>query len=142
MVDIISETFAFFESSFWQLATLLIGLGATFIFVYVLNRLLNRRLKQISKSPSLQTIYVVLRRLILATVSLIGVAITIFSVFPSLGTMVASMFMAAGFASIVLGMAAQTTLSNIISGIMISLSQPFKINDAVTYRNEFCLSRT
>ncbi len=138
MVDMISEMLAILETSFWQIVALSIGLGATFIFVYVLNKLLNRRLKQISKSPSLQTIYVVLRRLILATVSLIGVTITIFSVFPSLGTMVASMFVAAGFASIVVGMAAQTTLSNIISGIMISLSQPFKINDAVTYRNEFC----
>jgi small-conductance mechanosensitive channel len=139
MVDIILEIISYFETFFWQIVALSIGLGATFLVMYVMNALLNRRLKRISeKSPSLQTIYVVLRRLILATVVVIGVSITVFSVFPNLGTAVASIFVAAGFASIVLGMAAQSTLSNIISGITISLSQPFKINDAVTFKNDFC----
>ncbi len=138
MVDII-DVIKVFETFFWQIVALSIGFGVTFIIGFILNKLLNRRLKKITeKSPSLQTIYVVLRRLFLTAIIIIGVAITVFSVFPSLGAAVASIFVAAGFVSIVLGMAAQSTLSNIISGIMISLSQPFKINDAVTFKNEFC----
>ncbi|MFH1442147.1 MAG: mechanosensitive ion channel domain-containing protein [Candidatus Omnitrophota bacterium] len=43
----------------------------------------------------------------------------------------------AGVAGIVIGLAAQSTLSNIIGGICISFSQPVRLNDAVIFRNEF-----
>lgn len=43
----------------------------------------------------------------------------------------------AGVAGVVIGLAAQSTLSNIISGISISFSQPARLNDAVIFRSEF-----
>ena len=57
--------------------------------------------------------------------------------FPSVGAAIASVFLAAGFASIVIGLAAQTSLSNLIAGMVISTSQPFKIGDALSYANEW-----
>lgn len=43
----------------------------------------------------------------------------------------------AGVAGIVVGMAAQNTLSNIIAGISISFSQPVRLRDAVIFEKEF-----
>ena len=43
----------------------------------------------------------------------------------------------AGVAGIVIGLAAQSTLSNIMAGITISISQPVRLNDAVIYQNDF-----
>lgn len=43
----------------------------------------------------------------------------------------------AGLAGIVIGMAAQNTISNIISGISVSFSQPVRLNDAVIFENDF-----
>ena len=43
----------------------------------------------------------------------------------------------AGVAGIVIGMAAQNTLSNIIGGVYISFAQPVRLNDAVIFENDF-----
>jgi small-conductance mechanosensitive channel len=43
----------------------------------------------------------------------------------------------AGVAGIVVGMAAQSTLSNIVAGISISFSQPVRLRDAVIFEKEF-----
>lgn len=43
----------------------------------------------------------------------------------------------AGLAGVVVGMAAQNTLSNIIAGISISFSQPVRLHDAVIFEKEF-----
>lgn len=43
----------------------------------------------------------------------------------------------AGLAGIVIGLAAQNTISNIIAGATISFSQPVRLNDAVIFENDF-----
>lgn len=43
----------------------------------------------------------------------------------------------AGVAGIIIGMAAQNTLSNIIGGICVSFSQPVRLDDAVNFRDNF-----
>ena len=124
---------------FWQITTLIIGFVLVFLLAWVLNTVISKQAsKVIERSPSLKTTYIFLRRLILGTIILIGVSSVTFAVFPSLGTAIASLFVAAGFASIVIGLAAQSTLSNLIAGITISLSQPFKLNDAVVFKGDFC----
>ncbi len=104
-----------------------------------MNNILSKWVEKILvKSPSLKTTHSFLRRAILALVILIGFSFVTFTAFPKLGPAIASLFVAAGFASIVIGLAAQATLSNIISGIMIALSQPIKLDDTILFRNEFC----
>ena len=76
--------------------------------------------------------------MVLAIIILIGVTSATFAAFPELGASIASIFVAAGFASIVVGLAAQLTLSNIFAGITISIFQPIRINEAVMFKNEFC----
>jgi len=86
----------------------------------------------------LKTSYVFLRRILISLIIIVGVSFVTFTAFPELGPAIASLFIAAGFASIVIGLAAQATLSNVIAGIMLSLSQPIKLDDAILFRNEFC----
>jgi small-conductance mechanosensitive channel len=48
-----------------------------------------------------------------------------------------SLFASAGVAGVVFGLAAQPVLSNLIAGIQIALTQPIRIEDAVTVQNEY-----
>ncbi|MDD4161029.1 MAG: mechanosensitive ion channel family protein [Methanothrix sp.] len=88
--------------------------------------------------PKFITTLTIMRRLIVLAAILIGVMATTFTAFPESLGIITSIFVAAGFASIVVGLAAQSSLSNVISGIINSVSQPFRIGDAVTFRDEFC----
>ncbi|MEM4657662.1 MAG: mechanosensitive ion channel family protein [Candidatus Methanosuratincola sp.] len=116
-----------------------IGISVTFIIAYLINRTLHIRIAKIVESnPSLATSYRFIRRLVLAIIIIIGVASATFAAFPELGASIASVFVAAGFASIVVGLAAQSTLSNIFAGMTISIFQPIRVNEAVMFRNEFC----
>ena len=117
----------------------ILGLTLTFVITYILNFFLTgffRRL--LERQPRFETTYRFIRRLFIAIVATIGVLAVTFTAFPETSGIVASIFVAAGFASIVIGLAAQSSLSNIISGVIVSLSQPIKLGDAVMFRNDFC----
>ncbi len=123
----------------WQIIILLFGYGLTLIVVLFLDKIIKKWVDRVvSRSPSLKTSYVFMRRILISLIIIMGVSFVTFTAFPELGPAIASLFIAAGFASIVIGMAAQATLSNIIAGIMLSLSQPIKLDDAILFRNEFC----
>jgi len=115
------------------------GLTITFIATYAVNHVMTGYVQElVSREPKLVTIYTFLRRLALSVIIFTGAIIATFAAFPAAGAALASLLIAAGFVSIVVGLAAQSSLSNIISGITISLSQPFRIGDAVVFRNDFC----
>ena len=123
----------------WSLAGLLAGIVITLVAVYLVNKIAIRSFQEIvRRQPKLETMLTIMRRLIDLGVILICMMIVIFSLFPELLGVIGSVFVAAGFASIVIGLAAQSSLSNIISGIVTSISQPFSIGDAITFRDEFC----
>jgi small-conductance mechanosensitive channel len=48
-----------------------------------------------------------------------------------------SLFASAGVAGVVFGLAAQPVLSNLIAGIQLALTQPIRLEDAVTVQNEY-----
>jgi len=48
-----------------------------------------------------------------------------------------SLFASAGAAGVVFGLAAQPVLSNMIAGIQIAVTQPIRLEDAVTVQNEY-----
>ena len=48
-----------------------------------------------------------------------------------------SLFASAGVAGVVFGLAAQPVLSNLIAGVQLALTQPIRIEDAVTVQNEY-----
>src|SRR5215469_14327874 len=48
-----------------------------------------------------------------------------------------SLFASAGVAGVVFGLAARPVLSNLIAGIQLALTQPIRLEDAVTVQNEY-----
>ena len=48
-----------------------------------------------------------------------------------------SLFASAGVAGIIFGLAAQPVLSNLIAGIQLAVTQPIRLEDAVTVQNEY-----
>ena len=126
------------QTSLWSVINFLTGVFMTYLAVYVINVVFRRYSAAIeSRDAGLRTTLTFLRRLILSIVILVGVAAATFASFPSLGVAIASLFVAAGFASIVIGLAAQTSLANLIAGMVISTSQPFRVGDALSYANEW-----
>lgn len=118
----------------WTVASFLVGLVATYLAVHIVNLLADRYFRALAgRRPGLQTIYVFIRRAVLVGVVLVGVAVTTYATFPAAAVAVTSLILAAGFLSIVLGLAAQSTLANVIAGAMVSLAQPFEIGDAVVF---------
>ena len=128
-----------FSSEHFSIILFILGLTITFIIVYIINSLLDKYTRRLAiKHPALLTTYAFLRRLVVTIIAIIGVMSATFTAFPETSGVIASIFVAAGFASIVIGLAAQSTLSNIFSGIMVSTSQPFRIGDAIMFRDDFC----
>ena len=118
----------------WALIGFGSGLLATYLTVHIVDVIADRYFAVLAKQqPGLDTVYRFLRRVLTLAIVLIGVAVSTYANFPSAAAGVTSLLLAAGFLSIVVGLAAQTTLANLVAGAMVSLSQPFKIGDAVVF---------
>ena len=127
------------SASVWATINFAAGLTMTYLVAYVVNVVLKRYAQAAAfRGRSAQTVITFVRRVVLAIVILVGVAAATFTSFPQAGGAIASIFIAAGFGSIVIGLAAQSTLSNIFAGMIISTAQPFKLDDAVLFQNEWC----
>lgn len=123
----------------WQFVNFVTGIIATYMVAHVINIIMKRYSQAIEgKQPQLETTLTFGRRVIIGIVALIGVAAATFSAFPTAGGAIASLFVAAGFTSIVIGLAAQSSISNLIAGGVVSLSQPFKMGDAILYDSQYC----
>lgn len=122
----------------WQVMSLVVGLVIVFVVFKVLNIVIFGQIKKrTAKEPKLNTIYSFVEKLVGAIILLIGVTIVVFAVFPEARGVTASLFVAAGFVSIVIGLAAQSSLSNLMSGMLIAFSQPFRLGDAVVFKGDF-----
>jgi small conductance mechanosensitive channel len=83
-----------------------------------------------------QTSYSLLRHSSVAIIYLTGLVIVISSI-PFLEKVSLALLAGAGFAGIVVGLAAQNTLGNIISGISLAVFRPFRVGDRVNVMNEY-----
>jgi len=117
------------------LRILLFG-ALTIIVAQVIETLLERYLRQASirlrVSP---TKYLVLRRLFVAAVYITGVIILIYST-PQLQSLSVAIFTSVSIIGIIVGIAAQSTISNVIAGLAIVVFKPFGVGDFVTVRGE------
>ncbi len=72
----------------------------------------------------------VLRRIVIIVIAIITLAIMLMTI-PQIREVGASLLASAGIAGLVLGMAAKSTLGNLIAGFQIALTQPIRIDDVV-----------
>jgi len=77
-----------------------------------------------------------IRRIVILSIYLMGFMFII-SLFPSLSSISMTLLAGAGFAGIVVGFAAQKVVGNLLSGVAISVFQPFRIGDYVTIQGEY-----
>ena len=101
---------------------------ATFIVALLVDRLISRRY---TLRPETLTIYRVVRRSALAVVIGVGV-LSALLVFPQVRAVAGSILASSAVIALVLGLAAQSTLSNFIAGIMIAFAQPLRLGDSVS----------
>lgn len=110
---------------------------ATFVIARIINRLVLRYFKVVSEKLNVEeTTYAVTRQLIVALVYLAGIILIVYSI-PELKSLSTALLAGAGVAGIVIGFAAKSTLSNLISGISIAVFRPFRIGDVLTIRDEY-----
>lgn len=84
----------------------------------------------------IQTQVQVLRHIVVVIVIIVTVAIMLMT-FPSIRHLGESLFASAGVAALVAGLAARTTLTNLLAGVQIALTQPIRIEDVVVVEGEW-----
>jgi len=109
------------------------------ITTYSLARWSRRRLEQLKdkeKTTAVTTRMEVFRRVAGVFVWFIGIIVLV-AQFPAVRSIGLGLFASAGAVGLVLGLAAQNTLSNMIAGVVLSFSQPLRLGDAVIMEDDF-----
>lgn len=78
----------------------------------------------------------VLQRICVLVVTVVTASVMLMT-FPAVRHIGVSLLASAGLAGLIVGMAARSTLSNLIAGIQVALSQPIRIDDAVVVEGEW-----
>lgn len=84
----------------------------------------------------MQTQFQMLHRIAVILVIIVTVSLMLMT-FPAIKHIGMSILASAGLASLVVGMAMKGTLANLIAGVQIAFSQPFRIEDAVVVEGEW-----
>jgi small-conductance mechanosensitive channel len=84
----------------------------------------------------IRTQTLVLQRTIVVVITVITLAIMLMT-FPAVRHIGTSLLASAGLAGLIVGMAARSTLTNVIAGIQVAISQPIRIDDAVVVEGEW-----
>jgi small-conductance mechanosensitive channel len=110
---------------------------ATLVIARIVDWLLSRYDRGLVKvlrrelSPAELSRLRVARRLVVAIILFIGIALALWQI-PGVGTFARAMIASAGIAALVIGLAARSVLANFISGLILAFSQPLRIGDYVT----------
>ena len=132
-------------SNLWEILTtgisILIILIATIIIARMADRLLKKHIPHIFEASKMdkefdQTSHALTRRLIVAAIYIIGILMIVLQI-PALNRVAVAMLAGAGVAGIAIGFAAQDSLSNIISGILLAVFRPIRIGDYVDFKGEY-----
>lgn len=97
----------------------ILGIGGVRLFAGLISRILKRRTSE-------QTAMIV-RKFVFYT----GVFVVILAILQRLGLRLGALLGAAGVVGIAIGFAAQTSLSNLISGLFLIYEKPFKVGDLI-----------
>jgi small-conductance mechanosensitive channel len=91
-----------------------------------------RAVSQVSRST--RTRLTILRRLLLLAAFLVVAAIVL-AQFTSLEKLAAGIFASTAVLGLIIGFAAQNTISNVIAGVLIAITQPIRIGDRVSFED-------
>jgi small-conductance mechanosensitive channel len=115
-------------SDFWQQILIAgIVIVCTLVLAKVIDRALVRRLEL---SPNVMTRYSVIRRTTVAAVIVVGV-LSALLVIPEVQSAASAILASSAVIALIIGFAAQSTLSNVVAGILIAFTQPLRLGDLV-----------
>jgi len=115
-------------SEFWQRVAVA---GGVVLVTLVLARLVDSMLgKRLELRPETRTRYRVIRRSVVVTILTVGVFSALL-VIPPVRAVAGTILASSAVIALVIGFAAQTTLSNFVAGILVAFSQPLRLGDQV-----------
>ena len=88
------------------------------------------------RARSVRTKVTLLKRVVSVAVSFVALALILIT-FPQVRRLGISLFASAGVAGLVVGIAAQPTLSNLVAGLQVALTEPIRIDDVVIVDGEW-----
>ncbi|MET7769517.1 mechanosensitive ion channel domain-containing protein [Nocardia sp. NPDC005366] len=95
------------------------------------------RTSEVSRVRQLRTQLGLVRRIVTSVLVVTTVAVAILLLIPSMRALGASMLASAGVIGIIAGVAAQSTLSNLMAGLQIAFGDSVKIGDTVVVEGEW-----
>ncbi|MBN2014749.1 MAG: mechanosensitive ion channel family protein [Candidatus Altiarchaeota archaeon] len=108
----------------------------TFIVAKFVRRILDRSFNKSSELLQVDpTRYNFLKHLISAVIYTVGLGIAIYSI-KDLRTLSLSIFAGAGVIAVIIGFASQQAFSNVVSGLFISIFQPFRVGDRIKIKED------
>ncbi|MGB9930130.1 MAG: mechanosensitive ion channel family protein [Methanosarcina sp.] len=115
---------------------LFVGVFTIFIARFV-DRIMESYFRRASDKLRMDiTSFRMFKHILIAGIYFMGIIAVIF-IIPGLRTFSVALFTGAGIAGIIIGFAAQSTLSNIIAGLSLALFQPFRVGDRLNIMNEY-----
>ena len=130
----------FFDKNPWLLTYLIIPVGIlllasiiTKVFRMIMRRYFERSSQLLRVDP---TRYRFFKNAVSFIIFLVAIII-IFYTIPELRTIGVSLFAGAGILAIIIGFASQAAFANIISGLFIVSSKPFRVGDYIKISDEF-----
>lgn len=113
----------------------IVTVAAVVAVALVVARLVDRRMARARLAPQAATRYRVVRRTVTVTIVAVGVFSALLTI-PEVRAVAGAILASTAVVGLVVGLAAQRTLSNFISGILIAFAQPLRIGDRVTVGGE------
>ena len=109
---------------------------ATIVDRVLRGRIVRATVKRTGISREADTRLRFVRRIIYATILLIGAAVAL-SYFASIARLAASLLASGVIAAAVVGFAARQVLANFVAGIMLAVTQPLRVGDWVTFEGNY-----
>jgi small conductance mechanosensitive channel len=105
--------------------------AAVVLVAVVLARIVDGRMARRTLDPVVATRYRVLRRTVTTVIVAVGILSALLTI-PSVRAVAGGVLASTAILGLILGLAAQKTLSNFVAGILIAVAQPFRLGDLIT----------
>ena len=126
-----------FLSDFKTLIIIGIIIALTICFALIFKYLSRKKINALVQTKHIDpTSYFFATKVITALIFIIGISFALIQI-PEMKTLGHSLLAGAGILSLVAGLASQQALSNIMSGFLIVIFKPFKINDRITFNQTY-----
>ncbi|PWU24995.1 MAG: hypothetical protein C5B48_03565 [Candidatus Rokuibacteriota bacterium] len=109
--------------------------GVVILGTLLLAKLIDARMSRYKLAPGAETRYRVLRRAVVGTIIVVGVLAALFAI-PQIRGVAGALLASSAIIGLVIGLASQRTIGNVVAGLLIAFAQPLRIGDRVFVEDE------